>query len=122
MAIVDVLNVYALLSGIMSISLFVFTMFFEKDKKKSRILFIWSVLFLASSFGVSEYALWTEGYNLFEMIFKFNFPLIAYFCIWFAFLIWLFESRGERKVWVALLVILLVVIVIAMNCMNCIRF
>jgi len=122
MAIVDVLNVYALLSGIMSISLFVFTIFFEKDKKKSRVLFIWSVLFLAGSFGVTEYVLWTEGYNLFEMIFKFNFPLIVYFSIWFAFLIWLFESRGERKIWVALLIILLAIIVIATNCMNCIRF
>jgi len=122
MALVDVLNIYALLAGLMSIALFVFTIFFEKDKKKSRILFIWSALFLAGSFGITEYALWTEGYNLFEIVLKFNFPLLAYFGIWFAFLIWLFESRGERKIWITFLIILVMLIVAAVNCMDCIKF
>ncbi len=119
---VDIILTYSLLAGIMSVMLFMFTIFFEKSKKRSKWLLIWAVLFLASSFAVSEYAFWLEGYNLFGLVFGFNFPLLVYFVIWFAFIIWLFESRGERKIWLMLLVALMIVAMIAINCMNCIKF
>lgn len=118
----NIVLVYSLLAGIMSILLTIFTIFFEKNKKRSRTLLIWAVLFLASAFCMTEYAFWVEGYNLFNLVFSFNFPLIVFFGIWFTFLIWLFESRGERKIWVILLVLLVIVVLIAVNCMNCINF
>lgn len=122
MPIQNIILVYAILSGMMSIALTVFTIFFEKNKKRSRTLLIWASLFLASSFAVTEYAFWIEGYNLFTFVLLFNFPLVVFFATWFTFLIWLFESRGERRVWVLLLVLLVVVVLIAMNCMNCLNF
>jgi hypothetical protein len=97
-------------------------LFFEKDKKRSRVLLIWAIAFLFSAFITSEYAFWVEGYNLFELVFSFNFPLIVFFVIWIAFIIWLFETRKERKIWVILLVLMVIGIIIAVNCMNCISF
>jgi hypothetical protein len=121
MTLTNIVLVYSILAGIMSILLMLLTIFFEKNKKRSRMLLIWSVLFLASSFAASEYAFWVEGYNLFTFALS-NFPLIVFFGVWFAFLIWLFESRGERKIWVSLLVLLIALVLIAMNCMNCLNF
>ena len=121
MSLAETVLVYSAIAGFMSILLILFTIFFEKNKKKSRVLLIWSVLFLASSFATSEYALWVDGYNLFDMVFGFNFPLIVYFGVWFVFLVWLFESRGERKIWIILLILLIIVVLIAINCMNCIK-
>jgi len=120
--ITNIILTYSLIAGIMSICLFVFGIFFEKNKKKSRNLLIWAVLFLASSFLATEYAFWLEGYNLFELTFKFNFPLLFYFGIWFVFIIWLFESRKERVVWVIFLILVIIAIIIATQCMNCVRF
>ena len=122
MPIQNIILVYAILSGMMSIVLMVFTIFFEKDKKRSRTLLIWAALFLASSFAVTEYAFWMEGYNLFTFVLLFNFPLVVFFATWFTFLIWLFESRSERKVWMLLLALLIVTVIVAMNCMNCLNF
>jgi len=121
MALSEIILAYSILAGIMSILLLNLTIFFEKNKKKSRILLIWSILFLASCFATSEYTFWIQGYNLFEMTFS-SFPLIVYFGIWFAFFIWLFESRGERKIWLILLILLVLIIIIALNCMDCIKF
>ena|SRR3972149_1303138 len=118
----DIILAYALLAGVFSVALFTFTMFFEKNKRRSKILLLWAVLFLAASFIATEYAWWLEGYYLFNIITQFNFPLLAYFGIWFAFVIWLFESRGERKIWITLLIILLAVTLVALNCPNCVRF
>ena len=53
---------------------------------------------------------------------SFNFPLVAFFGVWFAFLAWLFETRGERRIWILLLVALVILVVIAVNCMNCVNF
>lgn len=121
MAITEILLIYALLAGIFSILLFIFTLFFEKDRKKSKILLIWAVLLLAASFTATEYTFWVEGVYLFDLIFKFNFPLISYFTIWLAFIIWLFESRGERAIWVVFLIALILITIAALNCPNCIR-
>jgi hypothetical protein len=121
MAIANIILIYSLLAGMMSVLLTVFTMFFEKDKKRSLALLIWSVLFLASAFATSEYAFWLEGYNLFNMVFGFNFPLLVFFGIWFAFLVWLFESRGERKIWLLLLILLIIVVLLATACMDCVK-
>ncbi len=121
MAITDILIVYSLLAGFFSIALFIFTLFFEKDKKKSRALFIWAILLLAAAFAASEYALWLEGVYLFDLVFKFNFPLISYFTIWFAFIIWLFESRKERNVWIIFAVALALLTIVALNCPDCIK-
>ncbi|MBI4010277.1 MAG: hypothetical protein HY361_03765 [Candidatus Aenigmarchaeota archaeon] len=121
MAITDILLVYSMLAGIFSISLFIFTLFFEKDKKKSKALIIWAVLFLAASFAATEYAFWLEGVYLFDLIFKFTFPLISYFTIWFAFIVWLFESRKERSIWIIFAIALIILTIVALNCPNCIR-
>jgi hypothetical protein len=121
MDIANIVLVYSLLAGIMSILLTVFTVFFEKTKKRQRVLLIWSVLFLASSFGTTEYAFWLEGYNLFTFVLGFNFPLFMFFALWFAFLIWLFETRGERTTWVTLLILLSIIILVAVTCMDCLK-
>jgi len=118
----DIIVSYSIVAGVMASLLMVFSLFFEKNKKRSRILLVWSVLFLASSFTVSEYAFWLEGYNLFDLVFSFNFPLVVYFAVWFVFIAWIFESRGERKIWIILLILLIIVVIIATNCMNCISF
>ncbi|MFH1623438.1 MAG: hypothetical protein ABIA12_02925 [Candidatus Aenigmatarchaeota archaeon] len=122
MSFLEVELVYALLAGVMSIALTIVGAYFEKDRKRGTRILIWAALFLAIAFGVTENALWNEGYNLFEMVFSFNFlPLVAFFVVWFAFLAWLFETRGERKVLVALFVALIILVVVAANCMNCIN-
>lgn len=121
MTINNILLIYSLLAGIFSILLFIFTLFFEKDKKRSKILLIWAVLFLAASFAASEYAFWVEGVYLFDLIFKFNFPLISYFAIWFAFMVWLFESKRERTIWMIFTIALILLTIAALNCPDCIR-
>lgn len=121
MNITNIVLVYSLLAGIMSILLTLFTLFFEKNKKRSRVMLIWSVLFLASSFAMTEYAFWLEGYNLFTLVLGFNFPLIVFFGTWFAFLIWLFETRGERKTWIVLFVLLVIIVLISISCMDCVK-
>jgi len=110
---------FSLVSGIMACLLFIFGMHSVKDKKKSRIILIWACLFLAGSFAGLEWAFWLAGYNMFNLVLQFTFPLIVYFGIWFGFIIWLFESRKERKVWIMLLILLIITTLIAMNCMNC---
>jgi hypothetical protein len=117
----NIILVYSLLAGVFAALLFAFTLFFGKEKKKSRNYLIWAVLFLASSFLATEYAFWLEGYNLFEFAPK-SFPLIFYFGIWFAFIVWLFESRKERKVWIIFLILLIIAILVATSCMNCVNF
>lgn len=117
----DVVITYALLSGGMSVLLTLFTLFFERNKKRSRHLLIWSALFLAASFAATESAFWMEGRNLFEFTFS-NFPILSFFLIWFGFYIWVFETRGERKVWVILMIALIVMVAAAMSCMDCIVF
>lgn len=121
MAITDILLVYSFLAGIFSILLFTFTLFFEKDRKRSKNLLIWAVLFLGASFAASEYAMWLEGVYLFDLLAKFNFPLISYFTIWLAFIVWLFESRKERTIWIIFVIALVLLTIVALNCPNCIR-
>jgi len=112
---------YSVVSGLMACLLFITGMFWEKNKKKSRVVLIWACLFLAGSFAGLESALWSEGYNMFDLVLNFNFPLTVYFIIWFMFIIWLFESRKERKFWVVLLILLIITSIVAMNCMNCLQ-
>lgn len=122
MILFDTELVFALLAGIMSVALTVVGAYFEKDRKRGTKTLIWAALFLGIAFGVSENALWNGGYDLFEMVFSFNFPIVMFFGVWFAFLAWLFESRGERKIWILLLVALIVLVVAAVNCMDCVHF
>ena len=112
---------YSIVSGMMACFLFVLGGFIEKEKKRSKIMLIWACFFLANSFAGLESAFYAEGYNIFEMVLGFNLPLVSYFGVWFAFIIWLFESRKERKTWIILLILLIIVVVIAMNCMNCLN-
>lgn len=105
----------SLISGFFSCILF-YLGIKEKDRKKSRMLLIFAVLFLGSSFGSLEWSFYLLGINMFSF---FAFPLIAYFAIWFAFIIWIFESRKERRIWIAFLIILITLIIIANLCMNC---
>jgi hypothetical protein len=113
---------YSIVSGVMGSLLIILTFLFDKDKKRSRYLLIFGALFLAASFATSESAFWYEGYNLFDLVFHLNGPLIAYFGIWFAFLVWIFESRGERKIWIILMIALIITVLLASSCMDCIRF
>lgn len=112
---------YSLVAGVMSCFLLTLGIFLEKEKKKSRLLLLWGCMFLASSFVGLESAFYAEGFNIFELVLKFNFPLVVYFSIWFVFIIWVFESRKERKIWIILLILLIITVFIAMNCMNCFR-
>jgi len=112
---------YSIIAGLMACFLFILGIFLEKEKKKSRILLIWACFFLAISFAGLESAFYAEGYNMFELVFNLNLPLVSYFAVWFAFIIWLFESRKERKIWIILLILLITVVIIAMNCMNCLH-
>lgn len=111
---------FSIISGIMACFLF-FIGLTSREKKKARILLLWACLFLASSFAGLEWAFWFEGYNLFNLVLKPTFPLVVYFGVWFVFIIWLFESRKERLIWVMLLILLIIVVLIAMNCMNCLN-
>jgi len=121
MTVTEILLIYSVLAGIFSILLFIFTLYSEKDKKKSKNLLIWAVLFLAAAFAATEYAFWLEGFYLFDIISKFNFPLLSYFVIWFAFIVWLFESMKERTIWVIFAIALVLLTIAALNCPNCIR-
>jgi len=105
----------SIIAGIMSCMLF-FLGLKIKDRKQSRNTLIFAVLMLAASFGTLEWSFWLLGVNMFTF---FAFPLYAYFAIWFGFIIWIFESRGERSVWVTLLIALAILVIIATNCMNC---
>jgi predicted permease len=110
---------YSIIAGVMACFLFVLGIFLEKEKKKSRILLLWACFFLAGSFTGLESAFYAEGYNIFDLVLGFNLPLVSYFSVWFAFIIWLFEYRKERKTWIILLILLIIVVIIAKNCMNC---
>ena len=106
----------ALIAAGMSIMLFHSAHRHGKGKKETRNILVWAVLFLGAAFGGLEWSFYLLGYNLFTF---FAFPLIAFFAIWFAFIIWTFEVRKERRVWAAFLISLAVLTVIAFNCMNC---
>jgi len=105
---------FSIVSGFMACLLFILGMYFEKDKKRSRIILIWACFFLGASFANMEWAFWIENDNIFIALFNGNLPVIGYFLIWFAFIIWLFESRKERKVWIILLILLILISIYAM--------
>ncbi len=103
--------------------LIVFTIFLRPaGRVKPKELLVWACVFLGAGFGLVEYAVWVGGENLFALVFSPNIPLLASFAVWFAFLIWLFEKHGERRLWIALLAALLAVTALAMACMDCLRF
>lgn len=87
-----------------------------KEKKESMHTLIWAALFLGASFGTLEWTFYLLGLNIWSFI---VFPLYAYFAIWFGWIIWIFEKRGERKVWLGLLFALAVLSAVALNCINC---
>jgi len=105
---------FSIVSGFMACLLFILGMYFEKDKKRSRFILIWACLFLGASFANMEWAFWIEGDNIFTVFFSGNFPVVSYFLIWFAFIIWLFEKRKERKVWIIFLIFLILISIYAM--------
>ena len=107
---------FSTIAGIMAI--FLFYLGLQKDKK-GRTILIFAVLFLAASFGGLEWSFYQLGYNMFTF---FVFPLVAYFAIWFAFIIWAFERIGERRIWIIFLIALIAISLIAVNCMNCVQF
>ena len=112
---------FSLIAGIMACFLFVFGLSKEREKKKSRVILLWACLFLASSFGGLEWAFWLEGYDMFNLVFEFTFPLVVYFVVWFAFIIWVFEMRKERKIWIILFLLLVLMVLVAINCINCLK-
>ncbi len=122
MALTEILLVYAVIAGLMAVMLFVFSIFIEKNKQKSRRYLIWAVVFLAAAFSATEYAFWLNGEYLYYLLLTPNIPLLFYFVIWFAFVVWVFESRGERKIWIILSILLFLLLIAAFLCPNCIRF
>ncbi len=108
--------VFSLIAAIMSAVLFYIGL---KDGKKGRNMLIWAVLFLGASFGGLEWALYLLGISLFTF---FIFPLIAFFGIWFAFIIWTFERIGERRVWIIFLIALVMMSLVGVYCPNCVQF
>ena len=106
---------FSIIAGIMAVALFYTGL---KLGKKGKSIMIWAVLFLGASFGGLEWAFYLLGYNMFTF---FVFPLIAYFAIWFLFIIWAFEKIGQRKIWIMFLIALVVLTIIAVNCMNCVQ-
>jgi len=105
---------FSLVSGFMACLLFILGMHFEKDKKRSKFILIWACFFLGASFANMEWAFWIEGDNIFTVFFNGNFPVVGYFLIWFSFIVWLFERRRERKIWIILLILLILISIYAM--------
>lgn len=110
----------AAIAGAMSITLFYAGLKVEHAKQHkphtARNLFIWAVLFLGAAFGGLEWSFYLLGYNMFTF---FAFPLVAFFAVWFGWVIWLFERRGERRIWIAFLIALAILTIVAFNCTNC---
>jgi len=107
--------VIAGIAGLMAIVLYYMGLR-EKNKKYARSLLIWATLFLGVSFGGLEWGLYLLGYVLFYF---FAFPLMAFFAVWFAFIIWAFERVGARNVWIVFLIALIGLSILAVNCLNC---
>jgi hypothetical protein len=103
----------ALLPGMMACALIYLGL---RTKPRSPAILIWAVLLLGAAFGMLEWAFWLSGINIFI---TFIFPLLAYFAIWFGFIIWIFECRHERRIWLAFLIALAILVLIALSCMNC---
>lgn len=113
---------FSLIAGFMACLLYIAGLYLEKNKKKSTIILIIASIFLWASFTGLEWGFWIEGQNMFELFFYPIVPLIFYFMVWCGFLIWVFEGRGQRKIWVVMLIIAAILVFIAINCMNCIHF
>ncbi len=118
---IDIILLYAMIAGIMCTLLFTFALFFEKNVKMKRKFLIFGVFFMAAFVAITEYAFWLEGINFFQFLPN-SFPLIFYFAIWIAFIIWSFEQIGQRKFWIAILILAAILILVANFCMNCIKF
>ena len=121
MAITNAILTLSLIAGLMSVLLFVFSIFVEKNQKRARKFLIWAVLFLAATFAAVENAMWQEGVYLFTLVLNLNFPIVSYFAIWFVFIFWMFETRKERKIWIVFAVLLVLLTLAAVNCPNCLR-
>ncbi len=107
---------FSLIAALMSVALFYLGL---KEGKKGLHFLIWAVLFLGASFGGLEWALYLIGISIFSF---FIFPLIAFFAIWFAFIIWAFERIQQRKIWIIFLAALVIMIFVGVYCPNCVQF
>jgi len=105
---------YSLIAGILSILLIFYAL-----RKKSEEFFVFSLVFLLISWSGIEWSLWTQGYNLFELLAEPIVPLLSYFVGWGVFVIYLSEKYFKRRDWIAFLIIVLVIIGIASVCMDC---
>ena len=105
---------YSIISGILSILLILHSI-----KNKSEKMFLFSLLFLIVSWSGIEWSLWTNKYNLFEMVFEPIVPLASYFVSWTVFTIYLSEKYFRRRDWVFFLIVVLFIIAISSFCMNC---
>lgn len=113
----ELVAVFAIISGVFASLLLFYGVFMAKD----YFALIWGTLFLGASFAALEYAFWLAEVDMFNLSFH-SFPLLAYFAIWFGFIIWAFERQGKRKTWLVLAGLLIAIIIIARLCMNCLAW
>ncbi len=88
-------------------------------KKGSKDMLLLSLLFVLVSWSGIEWTLWLLGYNLFELVLRPIVPLTSFFVAWTLAIIYIAETRFERKYWVLFLVLIYIISIIAVNCMDC---
>jgi len=106
--------IYSIVAGITTILLLL-----SAIRRRSEILFIFSLLFLIVSWSGIEWSLWLYGKNLFDLVFTPIIPLLSYFVVWTAFIIYISEKHFKRRDWIFFLILVTIIIIIAHFCMNC---
>lgn len=106
--------IYAVLAGVTAILLMIYAV-----EKRDDHLFLFSLMFLIISWSGIEWALWLEGFNLFEMVLTPIVPLSSFFVGWTIFVIYVAERYFRRRYWIAFLIVLGFFIWISTFCMNC---
>ena len=109
---------YAIIAGIMAVSLFYLTV----TQRQNRNYYIFALIFLIASWSGLEYGLWLTGNNMFDMILYPSVPLDFFFAAWIAFAVWVGEKIKQRNVWIIWLVVLAAIFAIARVCMDCVKF
>lgn len=106
--------IYSIVAGFMSVVLMLYSI-----EKKDEHFFVFSLMFLIISWSGIEWALWLQGYNLFQLVLTPIVPLASYFVGWTLFVIFVSEKYFKRRYWIAFLIVIGFFIWISTFCMNC---